>query len=215
MTVLAYCITATEPRVRIPSVGLEGRSIRFLTESGLHCFISDYGNEASGKSVRESALLFSRVLEEIFAQVAIIPFCFPTLVASESEISDFVRDHAAEYRKALFRLRDSVQMDVLLSFKDSEGKLRASEKSGTDYLRRRLNRHQRLQTIAEEFRQSGQPLIQDWRQYEIPSGVRGHALVARGLTASFLEKMKNVAVPADLKARITGPWPATAFLKEN
>ena len=215
MTVLAYCITETEPELRVPSTGLEGRPVRFLAESGLRCFISDYGNEAAGKSVRQSALSFNRVLQDIFAQVAIIPFCFPTLLPSESEISDFVRENAAEYRKALSRLRHSVQMDVRISFRDPEQKLESRNESGTDYLSSRLSRHQRLEAVAQEFRRLGQPFIQDWHQREIASGMRGHALVARSLAASFLEKMAHVPVPADLQARVTGPWPAAEFLKES
>jgi hypothetical protein len=214
MTVLAYCITETEPDIQVPSVGLEGHAIRSLTESGLRCFISDYGKEAAGKPVRESALTFSRVLQDIFGQVAIIPFCFPTLLPSESEISDFVRENAAEYRKALSRLRDSVQMDVHIGFGDKH-KLEARDESGTDYLRKRLSRHQHLEGVAEEFRRAAQPLIQDWRQREVAAGIRGHALVARGLAASFLEKMAGIEIPADFNVRVTGPWPAAEFLKEK
>lgn len=215
MTVLAYCITETEPDIQVPSMGLEGHAIRSLVESGLRCFISDYGKEAAGKSVRESALIFSRVLRDIFAQVAIIPFCFPTLLPSESEISDFVRENADEYRKALSRLRDSVQMDVHISLPDPEQKLEARDGAGTDYLRKRLSRHQRLEGITEEFRRAAQPLIQDWRQREVATGLRGHALVARGLTASFLDKMARLPIPADVHVRVTGPWPAAEFLKEK
>jgi hypothetical protein len=215
MTVLAYCITETEPDIQVPSVGLEGHAIRSLTESGLRCFISDYGKEAAGKPVRESALTFSRVLQDIFGQVAIIPFCFPTLLPSESEISDFVRENAAEYRKALSRLRDSVQMDVHIGFCDPEQKLEARDESGTDYLRKRLSRHQHLEGVAEEFRRAAQPLIQDWRQREVVAGIRGHALVARGLAASFLEKIAGIEIPADFNVRVTGPWPAAEFLKEK
>jgi hypothetical protein len=215
MTVLAYCITETEPDIQVPSRGLEGQAIRSLTESGLRCFISDYGKEAAGKPVRESALTFSRVLQDIFGQVAIIPFCFPTLLPSESEISDFVRENAAEYRKALSRLRDSVQMDVHIGFCDPEQKLEARDESGTDYLRKRLSRHQHLEGVAEEFRRAAQPLIQDWRQREVAAGIRGHALVARGLAASFLEKIAGIEIPADFNVRVTGPWPAAEFLKEK
>ena len=215
MTVLAYCITETEAQIQVPSVGLEGHAIRSLTESGLRCFISDYGKEAAGKPVRESALTFSRVLQDIFGQVAIIPFCFPTILPSESEISDFVRENAGEYRQALSRLRDSVQMDVHISFRDPEQKLEAQDESGTDYLRKRLSRHQHLGGVAEEFRRAAQPFIQDWRQREVATGVRGHALIARGLAASFLEKMERMPVPANVHVRVSGPWPAAEFLKQK
>jgi Gas vesicle synthesis protein GvpL/GvpF len=215
MTVLAYCITEGEAEVKVPTPGLEDRAIRSLEESGLRCFISDYGNEASGKSVRESALAFSRVLQQIFAQAAIIPFCFPTLLASESEISAFLRVHAAEYRKALSRLRHSVQMDLYISFRDSTQKFESGDESGTEYLRRRLSRHQRLEALSEEFRRVGQGFIEDWHQREVATGMRGYALIARRFLASFLEKMAQVPIPADLQARITGPWPAAEFLKER
>jgi Gas vesicle synthesis protein GvpL/GvpF len=213
MTVLAYCITETEPDIQVASVGLEGHVIRSLTESGLRCFISDYGKEAAGKPVRESALTFSRVLQDIFGQLAIIPFCFPTLLPSEAEIAGFVRENADEYRKTLSRLRDSVQMDVHISL--PEQKLEAGDESGTDYLTKRLSRHQHLERVAEELRRAAQPWIQDWRQREVAAGMRGHALVARGLAASFLEKMAGIEIPAGFHVRVTGPWPAAEFLKEK
>src|ERR1700758_2676559 len=151
MAVLAYCITEAGPEIAVPE-GLEGRAIRSLLESGLRCLISDYGNESSPKSVRENALTFSRVLQGIFAQVAIIPFCFPTLLPNDSEISAFVRAHAPEYRQALARLRDSVQMEVRIGFQEPQAKAEPRNQSGTDYLRRRRTRHQKLQAVAREFR---------------------------------------------------------------
>ncbi|HET7440096.1 MAG TPA: GvpL/GvpF family gas vesicle protein, partial [Terriglobales bacterium] len=110
MPVLAYCVTETEPEIRAPRVGVGEAEIKVLHESGLRCFLSDFTDQlpVQGKSNSGPALAFGRVLREIFQQVAVIPFCFPTILSSEAEIADFVREHAAEYRGDLSRLRRSV-----------------------------------------------------------------------------------------------------------
>lgn len=181
----------------------------------MRCLVSDYSGQPSAKPVRESALVFSRVLREIFGQIAIIPFCFPTLLGDEAELTAFLREHSAHYREDLTRLRNSVQMEVRIGFQPGEPKGEASGQSGKDYLRTRQLRHEKLKAAAQEFRRIGEAHIQDWRQRETAGGMRGYALVARDIVPAFLDAIGGAALSPDLTARITGPWPATEFLKEK
>ena len=215
MPVLAYCITELEPRINVPATGVQGSAIKSLQESGLRCFVSNYCDEPSTKPVRELALTFSRVLQNIFGQIAIIPFCFPTLLSDEAELSAFVREHAALYREDLSRLRDAVQMEVQVNFPQADPKTGPTEQSGKDYMRTRQLRHQKLDAALQEFRRAGQSYIQDWSQRDAATGIRSFALVPRAAVASFLDTMRRATVPPVLNARVTGPWPATAFLKEK
>lgn len=215
MPVLAYCITELEPRINVPAIGVQGNAIRSLKESGLCCFVSNYSDEPSTKPVREHALTFSRVLQDMFGQIAIIPFCFPTLLADQAELSAFVREHAAQYHEELSRLRDAVQMEVQVNLPQADPKAGLIQQSGRDYMRTRQLRHQKLDAAVQEFRRAGQTYIQDWRQRDTNTGIRGFALVPRSAVPSFLETMGRVALPPDLNARVTGPWPATEFLKDK
>ncbi|PYX95217.1 MAG: hypothetical protein DMG71_10055 [Acidobacteria bacterium] len=215
MPVLAYCITELEPRINVPATGVQGSAIKSLQESGLRCFVSNYSDQASTKPVRELALTFSRVLQDMFGQIAIIPFCFPTLLSNEAELSAFVRERAAQYHEDLFRLRDAVQMEVQVNFQQADPKTGLTKQSGKDYMRARQLRHQKLDAAVQEFRRAGQTHLQDWRQRDTATGIRGFALVPRAAVTVFLETMRRVTVPPDLNARITGPWPATEFFEEK
>lgn len=217
MPVLAYCITEAEPEIVVPQAGVGKAEIRSLHEAGLRCFVSDYSNQVpvKGKSAPEPALAFGRVLHEIFRQVAVIPFCFPTILADEGEIAAFVREHAAEYRENLARLRHSVQIEIQISHQSraQQGGLR--DQTGKDYLRKRQMRHHELAAALQEFRQAGQEWTEDWREREVAGGIRGYALVPRASVQAFLQKMENLPVTTGLQARVSGPWPATQFLKEK
>jgi Gas vesicle synthesis protein GvpL/GvpF len=221
MSVLAYCITELDSDIHVPRVGVHGSSIQTIEESGLRCFISIFSGNMS-KPAREAALVFSGVLQAIFEQVAIIPFRFPTLVDGEGEIRKFICEHAVRYREELARLRNFVQMEVQISCAESNSQApgstdpmpQPSHNRGTAYLRERQLRYEKLALAAEEFRRAGKEYIHQWRARDVRAGVRAYALVDRSATGEFLEAVKAVRPPSDLRARITGPWPATEFLKE-
>ena len=215
MPVLVYCITEPESQIQVPGIGVQGSPLKSLEESGLRCFVSHYSDQPSSKPVRDAALAFGRVLREIFGQVAIIPFCFPTILGDEAELTAFLREHAAHYRQDLTRLRNSVQMEVQISFQPAEPKAEPPNQSGKEYLRLRQARNKKLEGAVQEFRRIGQDRIQDWRQRDSPAGIRGYALVARAAVPAFLEAVARVKLSPDLIARVTGPWPASEFLKEK
>jgi hypothetical protein len=220
MPVLAYCLTETEPEssvIEVPAFGVQGASIQALTDSGLRCFVSRYdlGPSAHEQSPRETALAFNSVLRQIFRQVAVIPFRFPTIVADENEISAFLRQHAPEYRDTLFRLRKAVQMELHLSSTEVKQPDDAFPQSGTVYLREQQARHRKLAAAAAEFHRAGVDWIESWRDRPVANGIRCYALIGRDSMDRFLERLASVHVPTYISARVSGPWPPTEFLKEN
>ncbi|HET7441661.1 MAG TPA: GvpL/GvpF family gas vesicle protein, partial [Terriglobales bacterium] len=84
-----------------------------------------------------------------------------------------------------------------------------------EYMRKRQMRHQELKAALAEFSRAAEEWIEDWKEREVAGGIRGYALIARASTQAFLEKMGRVSLPKDLQARVSGPWPATQFLKEK
>lgn len=179
----------------------------------LRCFVSDFAAQMPYAPVPEMVKAFNQVLQRIFAQAVIIPFRFPTIVESEDTLRQFVESRAAEYSGALKRLRNKVQMDVRIIFKAPENVNSSSSKSGREYLEGRRERYQQAQSVMDEFRRVSNSLAEEWIQRDTPSGIRSFALVDRSSLAVFLERIGSVVTPADISARVTGPWPPSEFVE--
>jgi hypothetical protein len=209
--VLAYCIAEQQSKIDIPPAGVAGAPVRSIDVGALRCFVSEFAAQMPSEPVPEMVKAFSEVLQRIFAQTAIIPFRFPTVVESEAVLRQFVERRRAEYSGALHRLRDKVQMDVRISAKP-EGP-ENSMQSGKNYLRQKRARYQQAQSVQEEFRRVSHSVAGEWTQRDTASGVRGFALLDRASLPIFLEKIAQVHTPAGITARVTGPWPPSEFVE--
>ncbi len=181
----------------------------------LRCFASDFTAHMPQEPAPEMVKAFHRVLQRIFAQTAIIPFRFPTVVESEDVLRQFVESRSADYSSALRRLRDKVQMDVRVTLKSGGGAADSSSQSqsGKSYLQDRRARYQQAQSILEEFRRVSDSLAEKWVQRDTQFGIRAFALVNRSSLPLFLEKIASVLTPAGISARVTGPWPPSEFVE--
>src|SRR5205814_10347131 len=156
------------------------------------------------------ALDFNRVLQDLLQQVAIIPFRFPTILANEAALSQFLTEHRTEYREALLRLRNCVQIEILLQMQTSTNSP-SSPKSGAEYLRGRQAQHQYADNIVARFREAAEPLVKQWRHRETAAGIRCFALVDRSDAPAFLRQTKGVSVRAESHPRVTRTWLASGF----
>ncbi|MGH9513150.1 MAG: GvpL/GvpF family gas vesicle protein [Terriglobales bacterium] len=227
MLLLAYCITETSAAVRPSRPGVNGLPVKSLEHSGLRCFVSESIESAPLQKAtgRDSALVFHSVLEEIFKQAAIIPFRFPTILAGEADVIAHLEEHLTEYRTALKRLRDMVQMEVRVQLKHSspERTLAGSsnpegsqiKQSGAEYLKRLQARHAKLETAANAFRQACERFAKAWKQRDSVDGIHCFALIERASVPAFRIESQSVAVQPEIVARLSGPWPAAEFLKEK
>jgi hypothetical protein len=211
--VLAYCVAEQQTQFSSLGTGVEGAPVRWIDAGRLRCFVSDFAAQMPYAPVPEMVRAFNQVLQRIFAQAVIIPFRFPTIVESEDTLRQFVESRAAEYSGALERLRNKVQMDVRIIFKTRENVNSSSSKSGREYLEGRWGRYQQAQSVMDEFRRVSNSLAEEWIQRDTPSGIRSFALVDRSSLAVFLERIGSVVTPADISARITGPWPPSEFVE--
>jgi gas vesicle protein GvpL/GvpF len=208
MPLLAYCIAEAEAKIEIPHCGVQGKPIQTVAESGLISFVSEYSGAGDRNQVRGVAVEFNRVLQEVLQQAAIVPFQFPTMIADESEMRGFLREHAEKYLQDLRRLQDAVQMEVNLTA-DESPKARIS---GTDYLRARQARHHKFTATTEMIREALATWAKDWREHESSGGTRCYVLIPRDAVQTVLQRLQGIKLPDDLQARVTGPWPATEFL---
>jgi hypothetical protein len=211
--VLAYCVAEQQTQFSSLGTGVEGAPVRWIDVGRLRCFVSDFAAQMPYAPVPEMVRAFNQVLQRIFAQAVIIPFRFPTIVESEDALRQFVESRAAEYGSALKRLRSKVQMDVRIIFKAPENVNSSSSKSGREYLEGRRERYQQAQSVMDEFRHVSNSLAEEWIQRDTPSGIRSFALVDRSALAVFLERIGSVVTPADISARVTGPWPPSEFVE--
>jgi hypothetical protein len=217
MSVLAYCITETQPELKPPRTGVRGATIENIRIRDLQCFASQFDpQDVVGKApIQEAALDFNRVLQELLQQIAIIPFRFPTILTDETALSKFLTEHQSEYLEALRRLRDSVQMEIRLKLETSIESPATAPKSGAEYLRGRQAQHQYMNGIVAVFKEAAGPLVTEWRHHATATGIRCFALVDRSDVQTFLAQIKNVSVPSGSEPRVSGPWPASEFLKEQ
>jgi hypothetical protein len=205
MALLAYCIAEAGLQITPPQTGVQGTEIRAIAEGGLVGFVSEYRGPDKARGL---AVEFHRVLQEFLKRVAIVPFRFPTVLANDSEMIGFLKEHAEEYRESLSRLRDVVQMEIQLSLATAAGE----QRTGTEYLLERQKRHRKLMEAADGIRAGLGDWVRDWRTHEGSSSMKCYVLVARNGVEGMLGRIRTVHIAGDLTARVTGPWAATEFM---
>lgn len=211
--VLAYCVAKQESQIDTPHSGVEEAPVREIDVDVLRCFVSDFGSHMPDEPAPQTVKAFHQVLQRIFAQTAIIPFRFPTIVESEDFLKQFVESRSGEYSSALQRLRNKVQMDVRIIVNSGGVAADSSSQSGKSYLEDKRARYGQARSLLEEFRRVSDSLAEEWVQGDTATGIRGFALVDRTSLPVFLEKIGHVVTPAGVSARITGPWPPSEFLE--
>jgi len=213
MSWLVYCLVESSSSLVVPQPGVGGASIEAVSTAGLSCLVSpfDAADPVGRASVRDAALDFHRTLKHILRQVALVPFRFPTLMESQTEISNFLHQREAEYANALSRLRTVVQMEILVSSR-SPSSAPASKSSGAEYLRLRKAEHDAMQSEVSRLQSGLEGLVAGWRCRETGKGTRCYALVDRLQLEAFAKQAAGMQLSSRCDARLTGPWPATEFL---
>jgi hypothetical protein len=213
MSLLIYCVTETSAANSPTRTGVGDEPVESVEQNRLRCFVSE-SKSVDRKDVRDDALIFHRVLQDTFQLTAIIPFRFPTILSDRQEVIAHLTEHSEEYTSALSRLRDLVQMELRIQFKESVPDAPA-KLSGTEYLRHIQARRAKLEMAAKEFRRLGAGLINAWRQRDSTHGIRCFALIDRAAVIDFQREIGNRPIQTELTARLSGPWPATQFLTEE
>lgn len=210
MPILAYCTITESERIEFPNCGVQGRHIFAVSESGLHCLCSPFMTAGAAEPLRDSALIFNKVLQSVFKQTTLIPFRFPTVVADEQEIRAYLQEQGAELSDALRRFEGAVQMEVDLRLKELLNPQGSS--SGTDFLRRRQADLHVLEQASSRLRDAVAGSFREWRIRNSSHRTRCYVLVERGALEEFLQKARNLELSNQIHARITGPWPVSEFV---
>jgi hypothetical protein len=189
--------------------GVAGSLVSHLDHSGLTIFFSE--NPTSDLWLKtplsKSANEFHRVQQEIFRGTAIIPFRFPTILDDGDKLRAYLEERSGEYISLLARFASFVQIDITVTQTAS-----SPPPSGADYLRERQSRNRTLDEFTTLLHSEAGTLAKDWRQRSIANGLRCFALVERKQVQEFNERMRTVAMPSQISARVSGPWPVAEFL---
>jgi len=217
VSVLAYCVAESEidttSSLGVQALGVQGAPVTQVSAAGFTVFFSESEFQlGSEDSIREGALAFHQVNDAIFRAGGIVPFRFPTLLANVSELEAFVARNREIFEASLDATRDRVQMEVWIYVREVEAspETQAAATSGRAYLLEKAVTQRELLRQAETIRQRAESQILQWAQAEQKGVLRCYALVARANVNAFREAASSVA--ANLKFRVTGPWPATKFM---
>lgn len=208
MARLVYC--ALEPAaVELPA-GIAGAKIEVAQVGALQVLYSEADPaRLAGGHAREHALHFHAVLSAVFAGHAILSFRFPTCFATEQEMIAEIGPKAAAMAGFLRANSDAVQMEVRLSVDEPA----SGAASGTAYLQQRRHATQQLESAADACRKVLGDRLREWRQRAGSQGLRCYALLARDAVPAYREAMSALALPAGVRALVSGPWPANEFLE--
>jgi hypothetical protein len=203
MPVLAYAVA--DQQGQLTAEGVAGEPISNLQVDQL--FIWYVQTPALPDDVQTNALRFHAVIGDLFRQTAIVPFRFPTMLANEGELVQFVRDRRELFTSDLARLAGKVQMEVIVA-----SSAPSAPETGTAYLQGKLDQANLLRESAERIRMAIGSVASESTEREITNGIRLFFLVTRGDIEKFMQAVAQSGVRGP---RTTGPWPPTAFLSKE
>ena len=215
---LAYCIAGEVDAARLVAAG-QSQKLFFIEEEGLRVICSELsGNVRPGAVTIEEAREFNRVLQALFQHTDVLPFRYPTVVAGEDELRAHLLAHADAYRKAMDRLRGTVQFHFKIS---PAATLDPEPASGTDYMRQRLSETQALDHAAKQAREALADKIIKWREQTSIRPAERHgqtrqcyALVRREDATAVQQAIAAASFDERASVLVSGPWPPTEFFRQ-
>jgi hypothetical protein len=211
MPLLPYCVLLGDLQTRFPATGLSGSAVRLLAHDELIAAYSHLEQtEFSVADLRQAALEFHDVVHAMFTDRAVIPFRFPTWLTAE-KLGEHLEQQAEAYSKFLRDHADDVQMEIRVA---AQSELSTTRGSGTEYLRSRSTKAQKIRASADTLKARVAEFATDWRERPTPDGLRLFALVNRRGVADFRERLGSGAQMQNFTCRVSGPWPATEFVPQ-
>ena len=207
MPLLPYCILLTRPGVEFPQRGVQDAAVCKMEVDPLLALYSEIDQSSlSPDSFKNDALAFHKVVHGIFDQIALVPFRFPTWL-TPAELKAHLAEKSADYQRFLTSHANDVQMELRVEAAAASSMGAAT--TGTQHLRQRAEMRRALRQRADDLKHLLGGHTMEWREREIPDGVRLFALIERERVAEFREKLSL----RNSDVRCSGPWPATEFLE--
>ncbi len=213
MPVLAYCIF--DPSARIPEIatGVMQSPVHHLTNANLAVLYSIVESIPSDPGeLAQAAMSFQSTVQQVFGVTMVIPFRFPTLLASQDELAAHLAAHADRYSAAVKTLAGLAQMEIRLT--RLAGPIKDAL-TGTEYLKVRQAESQSTYAAIAALREAAGDLVREWRDREVSGAMRSYALIGHDAASEFKRRVGLVRLAAGSRAVISGPWPPSEFLPEE
>lgn len=192
-----------------PGAGYRGSTLESCEAGGLRCWYSNASSAEIANFAAEDALALHRLIAGALAAGGVIPFRFPTAVESTAELQRYLAENSARFRASLERVRGAVQMEVQISASEPPPP-DPSLSPGRAYMTAMRDKLSGVRKAEQEIAARAAGLVLRWAT----SGQRRCALVPIANVERFQQAAAAAPLPPGVQVRITGPWPATAFLDE-
>lgn len=209
---LAYCAFLHDPTLSLTSTGVAGANINVLEHDRLRLLWSQVEWPFDPSALQQRAIEFHQVVHHLFKQTAVVPFRLLSLFDSHQQMTDFIARHTSGFIGDLERLHNVVQMECIIFFK-SPG--RPDLSSGSAYLQQKARLQSGLDEFADHLKLTLSALSEEVRIREVNNGKRIYCCVQRGQEEAFKTSLQGISVPPSLERRISGPWPASEFLRKS
>ena len=215
MPVLVYCVTARNEGLSAIA-GVADSMLKTHDSAGLRFYWSEVSNPeawlSKADSLKKAASEFQQVLRQILSAVTPLPFPFPTLFESISEMEDHLGAEHEEYRAALERIGDGVQYEIAAGWAVDEEADLATPVTGKEYSRRRQEEAGRTAALDNKLRNVTGGVVREWRMRQERKKHRWFALVSRKDRDAFVASLRSAGPSEGVRLRVSGPWPPGEFI---
>jgi len=211
-----YAITDWKPRLDTPGHG--EAPLQAIRASGIAAVASEH-EDLSLVADEDALWAHERVVEALMDQGAVLPIRFGTLLESEDEVRLLLANRAAEFRRALDRIRGAVEVGVRVALRGDEDARAMPDASasgpGTAYLLGQLERTQHRGSVAAHVVDALTPLAREHVSRagaSTGSSLRSAYLVERDRLDDFVSRASELEDElTGVRVACTGPWPAYSF----
>ena len=221
MSLLLYGIAETDGEGPF-GTGLDGGPLRGVVEESLLAVVSEHAGAAPEPSAA-TLTAYERIVHRLMDRGAILPARFGSVLDDEPEVRALLRRRREDLVARLRRVRGAVEISLRASWREatrprSDGGRPQSDdggiRSGTAYLRERLELRQSARRVAGEL-DSLKPLALSSRRTVAPRPdvpLLDAYLVDRERVDEFVALVERLDVDLDdVDLVCTGPWPPYSF----
>lgn len=210
---LLYGITDTASAA-LDVTGLGARPLRRVAEGPLAAVVADQDGAPPEPTI-DTLRDYEHVVAQLMDAGPILPAQFGSAMADEDAVRAMLRERHVDLQARLERVRGAVELGLRATWRDQDGDApEAPAQSGTEYLRRRMDRRRRAREIARDLDQLTE-LARSCRRALIPRPelpVVYAYLVDRGRVSSFVALVEELDGRLDdVELVCTGPWPPYSF----
>lgn len=213
MRLLLYAITDGR-RPDAPLVGVDGAVVRLVVAQGLVAAVTEH--ERTPSLDLETVWTFEHVIEALMGQGATLPVRFGTLLDAAGDVQRMLATRRLDLEHKLEKIRGAVELSVRGIWPGVAEPVGAPARTGTAYMRSRLEPHRRARDLAARVHAHLDDHARASRHRLLTSSsvpVSAAFLVEQGSEDDFLCRVGGLdAQLPDAELVCTGPWPAYSFV---